>query len=160
MNHGTISLRGGFYMRKNLMVLFMVFLMMGLFSYAALSQDTKPFDKSTYEGLIRIYMTKDGERPDAIESWKQGCLEMFQLNFQRFEFRLMILDIEPVSEGYFVVTARTELIGLCLDKNNEKFRVIVGRDIAFLFQGNNVMQIMVIDSQDPRMVQGWEGISI
>ena len=145
---------------KKIFIMFMVFLMLGLFSSVALSQETKPLDKSTYEGLIRVYMTRDGERPDAIESWKQGCLEGFQLNFQKFEIRVAVLDITPVAEGYFAVTARTEIIGLCLDKNNEKFRVIVDREIAFLFQGNDVMQIMVIESTDPRVVQGWEGISI
>ena len=146
-------------MKKNLLIVAMVFLMLGLFSYVALSQD-KPFDKSTYEGLIRVYMAKDGQRPEAIESWKQGCLKMFQLNFQRFELKVVVLDISPIAEGYFAVTARTELIGLCLDKNNEKFRVIIGRDLGFLFQGNEVIRFMLISSLEPRMVQGWEGASI
>lgn len=142
-------------MKKNLMVLFMVLLMVGLFSYTALSQETKPFNKSTYEGLIRVHMAKDSERPEAIESWKQGCFEMFQLIFQKFEIKVAVLDIEPVAEGFFAVTVRIELIGLCLDKNNEKFRVIIDRDFKFLFKGNDVMQIMIIDLQEPRMVQGW-----
>ena len=147
-------------MKKNLLIVAMVFLMLGLFSYVALSQGAKPFDKSVYEGLVRTYMTKDSENPSAIESWKEGCLEMFQLNFQRFEIKVAVLDIECVADGYFAVTVRTELMGLCLDKNNEKFRVIIGRDLGFLFQGNEVIRVMLISSLEPRMVQGWEGTSI
>lgn len=147
-------------MKKNLLILAMVFLMLGLFSYAAISQEVRPFDKNVYEGLVRVRMTMDSERPETIEGWKLGCLETFQLNFQKFELKVAVLDIEPVAEGLFAVTVRTELIGLCLDKNNEKFRVIIGRDLAFLFQGNDIMQIMIIQSTDPRVVQGWEGILI
>ena len=148
-------------MKKNLLVLAMAFLMLGLFSYAALSQETKPFDKGVYADLIRVYMTKDGEKLSAIESWTEGCLIMFQLNFQRLDIiKVQVLDIEPMTDGYFAVTAHTELTGLCLDQNGEKFRVIVGRDLVFLFKGNDVAQIMIIQSTDPKMIQGWAGTSI
>lgn len=136
----------------------MAFLILGLFSYA-LSEETKPFEKSTYEGLIRVHMAKDSARPEAIESWKRGCLETFQLNFQKFEFKIQVLDIERI-EGYFIVTTRVEIIGLCLDKNNEKFRVISERDLAFLFMGNDIIQFKMISASENRIERGWEGTSI